>query len=55
MKLGLKLNINAMNYVEKQQNGYHIYGLDILVRDNLAPVMLECNNQTGLSSSNEIF
>jgi hypothetical protein len=34
---------------ENQQNGYHIYGLDILVRDNLEPVLVECNNQPGFS------
>ena len=34
---------------ENQQNGYYIYGLDILVRDNLEPVLVECNNQTGFS------
>jgi hypothetical protein len=35
---------------QNQQNGYHIYGLDILVRDNLEPVLVECNNQPGLTS-----
>jgi len=34
---------------ENQQNGYYVYGLDILVRDNLEPVLIECNNQTGFS------
>lgn len=37
---------NSLLY-ENQQNGYYIYGLDILVRDNLEPVLIECNNQTG--------
>jgi hypothetical protein len=32
---------------EHQQNGYYIYGLDILVRDNLELVLVECNNNTG--------
>jgi hypothetical protein len=34
---------------ENQKNGYYIYGLDILVRNNLEPVLVECNNQTGFS------
>jgi hypothetical protein len=32
---------------ENQKNGYYIYGLDILVRDNLEPVLLECNTRVG--------
>ena len=34
---------------ENQQNGYYIYGLDVLVRLNLEPVLVECNSQTGFS------
>jgi len=44
-----KGNPNSLLY-ENQQNGYHIYGLDILVRDNLEPVLVECNNQPGFTS-----
>lgn len=32
---------------EHQKNGYYIYGLDILVRDNLNLVLVECNNTPG--------
>lgn len=32
---------------ENQQNGYYIYGLDILVKDNLDPVLVECNYRVG--------
>lgn len=32
---------------ENQKNGYYIYGLDILVKDNLEPVLVECNHQVG--------
>jgi hypothetical protein len=35
---------------ENQKNGYYIYGLDILVRNNLEPVLVECNNQPSLIS-----
>ena len=38
---------------ENQQNGYYIYGLDILVKDNLEPVLVECNNQVGFSFHTE--
>ena len=37
---------------DNQQNGYYIYGLDILVRDNFEPVLIECNNQPDLSGIN---
>ena len=43
---------NSLLY-ENQQNGYYIYGLDILVRDNLEPVLVECNNQVGFSFHTE--
>ena len=43
---------NSLLY-KNQQNGYHIYGLDILVRDNLEPVLVECNNQVGFSCHRE--
>ena len=32
---------------ENQKNGYYIYGLDILVKDNLELVLVECNNIPG--------
>ena len=32
---------------ENQDNGYYIYGLDILIRNNLEPVLIECNKETG--------
>lgn len=30
---------------DDQKNGYYIYGLDILVKNNLEPVLIECNIQ----------
>jgi len=35
---------------ENQKNGYYIYGLDILVKDNLEPVLVECNKRPGFSN-----
>jgi hypothetical protein len=43
---------NSLLY-ENQRNGYYIYGLDILVKDNLEPVLVECNNQVGFSCHTE--
>lgn len=37
---------------ENQKNGYYIYGLDILVKDNLEPVLVECNKQPGFINKN---
>ena len=39
-------NPNSLLF-ENQQNVYHIYGLDILVKDNLDPVLVECNYRVG--------
>jgi hypothetical protein len=42
---------NSLLY-ENQRNGYHIYGLDILVKDNLEPVLIECNDKPGIGCKN---
>ena len=33
--------------LDNQQNGYHIYGLDLLIRNDLTPVFIECNTKPG--------
>jgi len=33
--------------LDNQQNGYHIYGLDLLIRNDLKPVFIECNTKPG--------
>ena len=38
---------------ENQENGYHIYGMDILVRSNLQPVLIECNSMPGFQSKTD--
>jgi hypothetical protein len=45
------LNLNKLNSLlyDNQRNGYYILGIDILVRDNLEPVLIELNDKTGYS------
>lgn len=35
---------------EKQENGYHIFGMDILVSQDLEPILVECNKTPILST-----
>jgi hypothetical protein len=37
----------------KQKNGYYIFGLDLLIRDNLELVLIECNDQSGMDCKNK--
>ena len=34
---------------EKQENGYHIFGMDILVSKDLKPILVECNKTPVMS------
>jgi len=34
-----------------QKNGYQIFGLDILIRDNLEPILIECNDSPGFRTN----
>lgn len=36
-----------------QTNGYYLFGLDIMIRDNLEPILIECNKQPGMESYTE--
>jgi len=38
---------------DNQDNGYQIYGLDILVKSNLEPVLVECNHKPGFGFHND--
>jgi len=33
-----------------QQNGYYLFGIDVMIRDNLEPVLIECNIQPAFST-----
>lgn len=35
---------------ENQENGYHIFGMDILVSKDLEPILVECNERPGMST-----
>jgi hypothetical protein len=41
-----EMNKNKL-LLDNQQNGYHIYGLDLLIRNDLTPVFIECNTKPG--------
>jgi len=37
---------------EKQENGYNIFGMDILVSQDLEPILVECNKTPGMGCKN---
>ena len=37
---------------DNQKNGYHIFGLDIFIKNNLEPILIECNEKPGFSTKN---
>ena len=37
---------------DNQKNGYYIFGLDVFIKNNLEPILIECNEQPGFSTKN---
>ena len=37
---------------DNQKNGYYIFGLDVFIKNNLEPILIECNEKPGFNTKN---
>ena len=52
-KLIIKSKSNSSFLFDNQKNGFHIFGLDIFIKSNLSPVLIECNMNPGFGTRTE--
>lgn len=52
-KLIIKSKSNSSFLFDNQKNGFHIFGLDIFIKNDLSPVLIECNMNPGFGTRTE--
>lgn len=52
-KLIIKSKSNSSFLFDNQKNGFHLFGLDIFIKSNLSPVLIECNMIPGFVTRTE--